>query len=70
MAHQDHRAFPARVGSQHLLQPFGRRNIQVVGRLIQHQHVGGGGEQPSENQSRTFAARKVTNTFVLRHTTE
>ena len=67
---QHHGALPTCIRIQHLLEPFGRGNIQVVGRFIQHQHVGCGGKQSCENQPRTFATGKVANTFVLRGTTE
>ena len=67
---QHHGALPTCIRIQHLLEPFGRGNIQVVGRFIQHQHVGCGGKQPCENQPRTFATGKVANTFVLRGTTK
>ena len=55
MADQQQRA---RVGLQHALQQVDGFQIQVVGRLVQHQQVGRAGEQPRQQQAVAFATRQ------------
>ena len=48
----------ARVGLQHALQQVDGFQIQVVGRLVQHQQVGRAGEQPRQQQAVALTARQ------------
>ena len=43
---------------QQLLQQLQGVNVQIVGRFIQHQYVGGSGEQTRQQQAIAFAARQ------------
>jgi hypothetical protein len=56
VAHQQQRA---RVRLQRLLQELERFDIEVVGRLVEHEQVGGPGEQPREQQAIALAAESV-----------
>ena len=47
----------AREALQELLQPLHRFGIQVVGGLIQQQHVGLGQQQAAQRHTALFAAR-------------
>ncbi len=55
VAHDEHRAI---VVLQQLLQQLQGVNVQVIGRFIQHQHVGGSGEQTRQQQAIALAARQ------------
>jgi hypothetical protein len=52
---RDHRAGEAR---QELLEPVHALGVEVVGRLVQQQHVGLGQQQPAERDPAFLAARK------------
>ena len=53
MADQEHRAG---VGLQQLLEQLERVDVEVVGRLVEHQHVGRQREQAREQQAVALAA--------------
>ena len=53
MAHQQQRA---RELQQQLLEQVERLDVEVVGRLVQHQHVGRLGEEPGQQQPVPLAA--------------
>src|SRR5690606_18066362 len=46
---------------QHLFQRFARRDIEVIGRLVEHEEVRSLQEQESKRQAGTLAARKRSN---------
>ena len=50
-------------GGKLLLQPFDRRQVQVVGRLVQQQQVGGGGEGTGQGRAPCLTARQVRRVF-------
>ena len=56
MGHAHHRSGKA---LQKLLQPLDRLGIQVVGRLIQQQHVGLAEQQLTQGHPTLFAARQI-----------
>ncbi len=47
-----------RIVLQRLLEQLERLDVEVVGRLVQHEHVGGLREQPREQQPVALAARE------------
>ena len=54
----DHREGRARL-RQFLLQPFDRDEVEMVGRLVEQQNVGIGGEDPRERRAARLAARQL-----------
>ena len=55
VGHEDHRRVDR---SEPLLQPFERRDVQVVGGLVQQQQIGVPGERPRERGTGELAARE------------
>ncbi|OIQ96268.1 hypothetical protein GALL_217880 [mine drainage metagenome] len=53
-----HRHHGAREAGEELLQPFHRFGVEVVGRLVEQQHVGLGQQQPTERDAALLAARE------------
>ena len=53
MADQDHGAF---IVAEHLLEHIERFQIEIIGRLVQHQQVGGLGQRPRQHQAAALAA--------------
>ena len=56
MAHQKHRAV---VALQQVFQQFQGVDVEVVGGLVQHQHVGGAGKQTGQKQPVALAPREA-----------
>ena len=54
MADEEHRAF---VLLQQVFQQLQRVDVQVVGGLVQHQHVGRARKQPRQQQAVALATR-------------
>ena len=55
----------ALIGDQVLLQPSDGFRVQVVGRFVQQQHIGGFKQQLAQRHAATLAARKVFNHGVI-----
>ena len=55
MADQKHRSI---VLLQKIFQQFQRIDIEVIGRLVQHQHVGRSGKQACQQQPVAFTPRQ------------
>ena len=67
MGHAQHRAF---VLFQVLLQPINGLGIQVVGRLVQQQHVRLLEQQPAQGNSAALATAELRDGLVVRGTTQ
>ena len=55
MADQDHRAL---VVAEHVLEHVERFEVEIVGRLVQHQQVRGLGQRAGQHQPAALAARE------------
>ena len=65
--HSDHRA---RIFLQKVLQPGHRFGIQVIGRLIEQQHVRLGQKQPAQGDAPLLAARQLADHGIPRRQTQ
>ncbi len=61
-----HRHHGAGVAHQELLQPVDRLGVEVVGRLVEQQHVGIGQQQLAQRDTALFAARQIADHRVPR----
>ena len=61
-----HRHHGPRVAHQELLQPVDRLGVEVVGRLVEQQHVGVGQQQLAQRDAALLAARQVADHRVPR----
>ena len=55
---------------QRFLEPFGARNVEVIGGLVEDEHVLGAGDERRQHQTPAFTAGKIADRFVLLFTGE